>query len=250
MKIAISQPTYLPWVGYFDLIDQVDLFVLLDNVQFEKRSWQQRNRIKTADGLQWLTIPVLSRGKREQRIVDVELAEPGFWRNHLRTIDLNYHRAPFFETYFNSLSECVEREADFGSLSRLTIGIIEWLKDALGIMTATIRASNLGAEGKRSELLANICAGLGATEYLSPFGSADYLLEDLPVMASKGIEVAFHHYEHPVYRQLNPPFQAYACALDVLFNEGGNALEIIRRGRRAAFSPKEAALQAGATVAS
>jgi len=242
VKIAISQPTYLPWIGYFDLIDQVDLFVLLDNVQLEKRSWQQRNRIKTRNGLQWLTIPVASRGKRDQRIVDVEVSESDFWRDHLRTIELNYHHAPFFKTYFDSLSECVEREAAFGNLSRLTVGLIEWVKDALGIKRRLIRASNLSADGKRTELLANICVGLGANEYLSPLGSAEYLLSDLPLMTAKGIGVAFHHYEHPVYRQLYSPFQPYACALDLLFNEGGQALDIIRSGRRTSYTPEEAAL--------
>jgi hypothetical protein len=250
VKIAISQPAYLPWIGYFDLIDQVDLFVLLDNVQFEKRSWQQRNRIKTPADLQWLTIPVASRGKREQRIVEVEVAETDFWRDHLRTIDLNYHRAPFYRNYFDPLSQCLEREAAHGNLSRITVGIIDWLKDALGVKTPMIRSSTLPAEGKRTELLTNICVSLGATEYLSPLGSAEYLLGDLPLMTSKGIEVTFHHYEHPAYAQLCPPFQPYACALDLLFNEGENALKIIRSGRRAPFSPADAALHIAETVAS
>ena len=104
MKIAISQPTYLPWIGYFDLIDQVDVFVLLDDVQFEKRSWQQRNRIKTPLGLQWLTVPVISRGRREQLINQVEIETPQFSRDHCRAVEHNYRRAQFFEHYFNELS--------------------------------------------------------------------------------------------------------------------------------------------------
>jgi hypothetical protein len=82
VKLAIAQPTYLPWLGYFGLLDQVDQFVILDTVQFEKQSWQQRNRIKTPTGLQWLTVPVTFRGRLGQRIVDVEIREPEFWRNH------------------------------------------------------------------------------------------------------------------------------------------------------------------------
>ncbi len=250
MKIAISQPTYLPWIGYFDLLDQVDLFVLLDGVQFERRSWQQRNRIKTLTGLQWLTIPVASRGRREQRIADVEVVETDFWRDHLRTIELTYHRAPFFKNYFDQLSQCLGREAAHANLSRINIGIIDWFKDALGIKTPRVRSSNLPVEGKRTELLANICVSLGASEYLSPLGSADYLLGELPLMTSKGIEVTFHHYEHPVYRQLYPPFQPYACALDLLFNEGDSALDVVRSGRRAPLSPEEAAFHAAETVVS
>jgi hypothetical protein len=250
VKIAISQPTYLPWIGYFDLIDQVDLFVLLDSVQFEKRSWQQRNRIKTPTGLQWLTVPVASRGKREQRIAEVEVVETDFWRDHLRTIDLNYHRAPFFKTYFHSLSECLEGVAAHDNLSRLTVGIIDWIKDALGIKTPIVRSSTLHVNGKRTELLANICGSLGASKYLSPLGSAEYLLGDLPLMTSKGIEVTFHHYEHPEYRQLYPPFAPHTCVLDLLFNEGENALDIVRSGRRVSFSPEEVAFHAAETVVS
>ena len=104
MKVAISQPTYLPWMGYFDLMDQVDVFVILDSVQFEKRSWQQRNRIKTLAGLQWLTVPVAVRGKQGQLIHEVEIQEPAFWENHLRNIELNYRRTPHFETYYTQFA--------------------------------------------------------------------------------------------------------------------------------------------------
>ena len=104
MKVAISQPTYLPWIGYFDLIDQVDRFVFLDTVQFEKRSWQQRNRIRTAEGLLFLTVPVIVKGRFEQKIKDVEIESPFFVRKHLRTIESNYRRAPFFGQYFEELA--------------------------------------------------------------------------------------------------------------------------------------------------
>ncbi len=105
MKVAIAQPTYLPWLGYFDLLDQVDKFVLLDTVQFEKQSWQQRNRIKTPTGLMWLTVPVVFRGRLGQRIVDVEIREPEFCRDHLRAVELNYRRAPFFGDYYPAFCE-------------------------------------------------------------------------------------------------------------------------------------------------
>jgi len=100
MKIAISQPTYLPWLGFLDLVDQVDTFVLLDNVQFEKQSWQQRNRIKTPTGLLWLTVPVIFRGRLEQKIQQVEIRDSDFSRKHLRAIELNYSHASFFNVHF------------------------------------------------------------------------------------------------------------------------------------------------------
>src|SRR5579864_5457599 len=111
MKVAISQPTYLPWLGYLDLIDQVDTFVLLDNVQFEKQSWQQRNRIKTPTGLQWLTVPVIFKGRFGQHIQDVEIRED-FAAKHLRALELNYRRAQYFDQYFPALTTVLQ---EFGA---------------------------------------------------------------------------------------------------------------------------------------
>lgn len=243
MKIAIAQPTYLPWLGYFDLVDKVDRFVLLDTVQFEKRSWQQRNRIKIPGGLQWLTVPVLSRGQQAQRIVDVEIEKAEFWRDHLRTVELNYRRAPFFHQYYPVLSGLLRSQSSGLRLSELTIGLLRWFADVMQIKTPILRSSELPVQGKRTELLASICSWSEATTYLSPLGSADYLLEELPLLTHRGIDVLFQHYEHPEYRQLFPPFQPYASVLDVLFNEGENALQIIRSGRRPPFTPEEAALR-------
>ncbi len=247
MKIAIAQPTYLPWLGYFDLLDQVDQFVFLDSVQFEKRSWQQRNRIKAPDGLQWLTVPVISRGKRNQRIADAEISEE-FWHDHLRTIEMNYRRAPFFDRYYGALIQLTESVASSLNLATLTIGLLRWLAEVMDIRTPTLRSSALSVQGKRTELLAEICGLLGATSYLSPLGSVEYLVNDMPIMAGSGIEVGFQHYEHPLYRQLFPPFQPYASTLDLLFNEGENALAIIRSGRRPALPLSEAVLQLSGKV--
>src|SRR5436305_2802710 len=108
MKAAISQPTYLPWIGYFDLIDQVDQFVVLDNVQFAKQSWQQRNRIKTAAGLQWMTVPLEFRGRLGQQIREVKIRDAGCFEDHLRAVELAYRRAPFFSQYFPALRSILE----------------------------------------------------------------------------------------------------------------------------------------------
>jgi len=245
VKIAIAQPTYLPWLGYFDLLDQTDKFVFLDSVQFEKRSWQQRNRIKTPTGLQWLTVPVISRGKREQRIADAEIGAE-FWRDHLRSIAMNYRRAPFFDRYYGALSDLMRSVASGSNLATLTISLVQWFAEVMEIRTPTLRSSELPVQGKRTDLLAEICGSLGATSYLSPLGSAEYLVNELPIMTERGIEVAFQHYEHPLYRQLFPPFQPYASALDLLFNEGENALAVIQSGRRPPLLSREAALQLNA----
>lgn len=241
MKIAIAQPTYLPWLGYFDLLDQVDKFVLLDTVQFEKQSWQQRNRIKTPTGLLWLTVPVVFRGRLGQRIMDVEIRDTEFWRDHLRAIELNYRRARFFDKYFPALNELLRAASSGLRLADLTIGLLRWLTEVLGITTPVVRSSDLAVDGKRTQLLAEICCLLGATTYISPLGSADYLLNDLPILTGRGVDVVFQHYEHPEYGQLFLPFEAQASVLDLLFNEGESSLAIIRSGRRPPFAPAEVA---------
>src|SRR5664280_3871852 len=153
MRIAISQPTYLPWIGYFDLIDQVDTFVVLDNVQFEKQSWQQRNRIKTPTGLQWLTVPVDFRNKLDQHIRSVLIREPDFWRRHIRSIELNYRRSPFFDQYYAELKSLYADPSRGPLLIDLNMELIRRLCEKLGVTTPFVFASSLGVSGKRTELL-------------------------------------------------------------------------------------------------
>ena len=238
MRVAIAQPTYLPWLGYFDLIDQVDAFVILDHVQFEKQSWQQRNRIKTPNGLQWLTVPVIFRGRFGQSIRDVEIRDCEFWRKHLRAIEVNYHRAAFFVDYFQELSERLTC-AEHSHLLDLNIRLIEWFMSILGIRTPLFFSSRLNVPGKRTELLANICLSLCATTYVSPIGSAAYLLGEIDLLKLRSIEVRFHNYQHPEYRQMFPPFRSHACILDLIFNEGPRSGSLVRQGRRTLFLPEE-----------
>jgi len=240
VRLAISQPTYLPWLGYFDLIDQVDAFVILDSVQFEKQSWQQRNRIKTPTGLQWLTVPVVLRGRFGQSIQEVEIRDCEFTRKHLRAIELNYRRAPFFEQYFQELVPRLVCAAG-SRLLDLNVGLIQWFMAALGIRTPLFFSSHLHLPGKRMELLANICAYLGATVYISPLGSAEYLLPEIHLLKSRSMEVRFQNYDHPRYRQMFPPFVPFASILDLIFNEGECALKIVRSGREESLKPEQVA---------
>jgi hypothetical protein len=241
MRIAICQPTYLPWLGYFDLMDQVDTFVLLDTVQFEKQSWQHRNRIKTPTGFQWLTVPVVFRGHFGQKIQDVEIRDLEFSRKHLRAIELSYARAPFFQEYYPALTAILREIHPNTCLTRLNLQLLQWLGATLDIRTPLILASSLGTEGKRTELLACICEKLGATHYVSPIGSAEYLLREIDVLADAKVETLFHNYHHPEYRQQFPPFLPFASVIDLIFNEGARSMDIIRSGRDAAFAPSEVA---------
>lgn len=248
MKVAIAQPTYLPWLGYFDLMDQVDAFVILDSVQFEKQSWQQRNRIKTPTGLQWLTVPIVFRGRFGQLIHEVEIRDSEFWRKHLRAIELNYGRARFFKDYFHELSLRLEPSAG-SRLVDLNVRLVEWFMSVLGIRTPLFLSSRLGQTGKRTELLANICSCLGATEYISPIGSAVYLLQEIDTLQRRSIQVWFQNYEHPRYRQMFPPFLPYASVPDLIFNEGDRSLEILRSGRQKLLTPEQVSGRVFASLA-
>ncbi len=225
-------------MGYFDLIDQVDLFVVLDNVQFCKQSWQQRNRIKTGNGLQWLTVPVIFRGRLGQSIKDVEIRDPEFSRDHIRAIELAYRRSPYFARYFPALKQKLENLRG-GRLLDLNLGLIAWALQAMGINTPAVKASSLGVSGRRTELLANICDAVGATEYLSPIGSAAYLVAEQDVLRGRGIEIFFQNYQHPQYRQLFGPFEPFASVIDVVFNHGDEAAGIVRSGRRKSYSTEQ-----------
>jgi hypothetical protein len=231
---VVTQPTYLPWLGYFDIIDQSSDFVFLDNVQFEKRSWQQRNRIRTPNGLEWLTVPVCVKGRFDQLIREAQIMESDiFPRGHLRAVELNYRRAPFFNKYYPGLHDVMVRFTR--SLDRLNINLIQWLCDVLGIEFTFRTSSELKAEGKRSSLLTDVCEKVGAEFYLSTEGAKSYLMSDCEEFRRKGIQLSVHHYDHPRYKQLYRPFLPYATVIDLLFNEGDRSLEIIRSGRKEAF---------------
>jgi hypothetical protein len=226
------QPTYLPWIGYFDLIDQSDCFVFLDSVQFNKRSWQQRNRIKGPDGEVMLTVPVLSKGKREQLICEVMIdGTTNFFKKHIGTIYHNYKKARYFSTYYPSFSEILSSSHKL--LCDLNIEIIYWLMVQLGIQSKTIRSSSLNVSGKKAELLCNICQKIGCSIYLSAEGSKEYIEQSNPnPFEEKAIKVIYHDFQHPEYNQLFEPFIFHLSVLDLLFNEGPASLGIIRSGSK------------------
>lgn len=228
--VAIMQPTYLPWIGYFDLMDRVDVFVFLDSVQFERRSWQQRNRVKTASGELMLTVPVLSKGRRDQTVAEVELVpDSGFEASHCESIRSAYARAGAFDRHWEGLRALYE--VRHRRLVDLNLALIMHLKSAFGIRCETVRSSGLAARGKRVDLLVGICRELGAGRYLSPAGAKGYIDEN-NLFPSHGIELEYQEFRHPEYRQLHGPFLPYMSAVDLLLNEGGaRSLEVIRSGR-------------------
>lgn len=232
--IAIAQPTFLPWVGWFDLADQVDLFVILDDVAFSKQSWQQRNRIRTRNGLEFLSVPVKTSGRLGQQIADCELADQVFVVKMIKSIQANYSKSPFFDTVYDELVSTFQAAARTSRLVELNCVLISWLAAKLGVTTPMIRASTLSADGERGEYVAAICEYLGADRYLSPAGAESYLIEDRHSFERRGIEVLIHVYEHPEYVQRFAPFIPFASALDLIFNVGPAAGEVMRSGRRLA----------------
>lgn len=228
--IAIMQPTYLPWVGYLDLMDQAETFVLLDSVQFDRRSWQQRNRIKTASGELMLTVPVLSKGLRTQKVRDVRVVPgSGFAANHRDSIRAAYARAPHLEDHWDALAAVYAEKHEL--LFDLNMAFIRLFKRLFGLRCKLVRSSELSARGKKVDLLVALCKELGAGRYLSPWGSKPYIDEN-NIFAEHGIELVYHSYRHPVYRQAHGPFLTHMSCVDLLLNEGAErGAELLRSGR-------------------
>lgn len=229
MKLVVMQPTYLPWAGYFDLIDSSDVFVFLDTVQFEKQSWQQRNRIKAASGPQWLTVPVYQ--KLGQPIVDVRINNTVHWRHkHWMSLVSHYGRARFFGAHAPWLEALYAREWE--SLAELNVHLIMRLAELFGMSTRFVRSSTLAPlEGKKVEPLLTLCKQFGADVYLSPAGAREYLVSDEP-FREKGVRLEFQAYAHPTWPQLFGEFTPFLSALDLLLNTGDEAAAILRSGNR------------------
>lgn len=240
--VAIIQPHYLPWLGYFDMIDQVDTFVFLDTVQFVRRSWQHRNRIKTPQGWCWLSLPVSAREGSRPTLHDARIVQGVGWaEQHGRSVSLAYGRAPHWEQWGPWWEALMDRVAGGFGLTDVTCTLVTEIARRVGIGTTFVRASDLsvGRTGK-DDYLASLCARLGAERYLSPYGSLDYL-RDSQAFEQQGIELLFHRYEHPIYPQRFGDFLSHLSIVDVLFNAGPKALDIVRAGRRPSFSREEIA---------
>jgi hypothetical protein len=232
------QPTYLPWLGYLDLMDQVDTFVLLDTVQFDYRSWQHRNRIPGPGGKPtWVSVPVTKHSRRAP-IRAVEIAAGGeFPDRHVNLLRDRYRAAPDPDR-LDGLVEQISLPPS-GLLVDLTGPLLTWLAGELEVDTSVVWASTLAGTGSRSELLASLSAAVGADRYVSPPGSLDYLAEDHAAFTDRGIEVLVHRYEHPVYDQ-GAPFQSHCSAADLILRHPGHAAEVLRSGHRAPVPLAEA----------
>lgn len=229
-SIAIMQPTFLPWIGYFALIDRVDSFVFFDHVQFEKRSWQQRNNIKSVNGALMLSVPVVSKGKQWQLIHETEILYEGNkspFDKIIKSIEMAYMKAPYFSDFSNDIFAFMEKRPKY--ISDFNKEIITHICNILNITTPLLSSSDKAAQGHKDILLANICEQEHASHYISPPGSKVYL-DKSTVFEERNIELSYHDYDHPTYSQLHGDFIPYMCILDLLFNEGEKSLDIIHKG--------------------
>ena len=226
------QPTFLPWIGFLAMAEEVEEFVFLDDVQFDKRSWQQRNRVKTAQGIKWITVPVLSRGKADQRIMDVEIDTTAkFPRKQMEMIRREYSKAACFDFAFDFLSGTPLGGTDETSLCRMNVMLISQISNLTGLETSFSLASEYAVDGEKEEHLFNLCQASGASHYVAAPGSRDYL-EESRIFSDGGIKVSYFDYDHPVYPQIHGEFVSHLSVLDLLMNVGGDAREVIRRGVR------------------
>lgn len=228
MIVSIHQPHYLPWSGYFDKIDSADVFVLLDTVQFEKNGWQNRNRIRTAEGWMWLTVPV--RHRFGATIAETEIDTRIPWeRKHRAALATWYGKAPFYRKFSGRLDDIYGRRWE--RLSPLAREMLDFFLAELRIQTRVVLSSDLGElPVEPNGRLASIVKRVGGDVYLAGSGCGDYLR--MEPFSAEGIRVVRQEYEPSEYRQIHGEFISGLAAVDVLFNCGDDALDIIRKGRR------------------
>ena len=225
MKAAILQSNYIPWKGYFDLMNRADVFIIYDEVQYTKNDWRNRNKIKTANGLTWLTIPV-KQEKLSQRIIDTQVHNNDWRRKHWNSITISYSRAPYFRQY-RSLFEELYLNSSETYLSRINYSFFVAINEVLGINTKLVWSNELNLVEGKSERLVDLCKKVGADEYISGPAAKDYLQTDL--FEKENIKVSWMDYSgYTEYRQLYPPFEHGVSILDLIFNEGPESSRFLK----------------------
>jgi hypothetical protein len=233
MKVAIHQPHFLPWLGYLQRMAQVDLFVLLDHVQFERRNYQNRTMIRMNDEARWLTVPVVQRS-RDERIIDKQVdnrldGAQAWSPNHFATLRHAYRQARFFDPYAAGFKRLFDTRWD--KLVDLNQAGLDLLREAFGVRTKLARSSELAVQGARMELILNICRAVGADTLLAgKGGSRGYL--DAEAFARAGVRIEDHDFKHPEYAQCGAaPFIKGLSAIDMLFNCGPRSSEMLLGSR-------------------
>ena len=224
--LVVLQPSYLPWLGFFDQVRRCDHFVFYDDVSYDKNGWRNRNRIKAASGPVWLTVPVRTKGRMSQPIHDVEITNTIPWaRKHLKTVAEAYAASPHRDAYLPALAELLERPWD--RLADLDIAISKLMCGWFGLQRPMHRSSELGIGGDRNARLLSLCQHFGVTTYLSGNAAQSYL--DVGLFTDHGIQVEWQDFQHPEYPQLHGPFLPLMSALDLVLNVGEECSAVLTR---------------------
>lgn len=227
MRVSILQPSYLPWSGYFEQMDFADAFVFLNDVQYTKNDWRNRNRIKSERGPAWITVPVRRRSSK-QKIREILINYDRRWfEDHVNLLTFNYRKAPYFEAVMAIVVPHLN--ARYDRLEDLSTGLTLDLAAYLGIRRRILKSSEIEVRSADPNLrLIQICRAVGATEFYEGASGRDYL--DTGLFEKNGITVSFQDYRHPVYRQFHEPFVSHLSVVDLLFHYGPEAGDIIASG--------------------
>ena len=235
MRICIIQSCYIPWKGFFDLIGRCDEYIIYDSAQYVKRHWHNRNRIKTAHGVEWLSIPVVTKGRFEQPIDQVEIEKP--WADkHWRALELAYKRAPFFEQLAPTVKAWYEGADSQALLTDVNMIFLRGISELLGLKTCIVRDTKNKTQGARTERLLAIARAAGANCYLSGPSARNYF--DEAMFTAAGITTEWMRYDgYPQYPQLHGGFEHTVSILDLLFNTGPEAPWYLKRNTNSKSSP-------------
>ena len=224
MKVGIIQSNYIPWKGYFDFIDDVDLFVFHDDLQYTKGDWRNRNKIKTETGTIWLSVPVKYHN-HSQLIMETEIDNSQHWQQkHLNQIKENYHKAQFFDEIYTEYESILQNK--FDTISELNVSLIKWMLKKLKINTPVMMSSELKPVGSKTERLIDLLTKLRASVYLSGPSAVSYL--DYSKFREAGIGLEYKSYEYKEYKQLFGSFVESISILDLVFNQGLNVREYFK----------------------
>jgi len=221
---AAHQPQFLPWIGYFHKMANCDIFVYVDDVQYKKGEFQNRNKIRVAEGWIWLTVPVITKGKLDQKIKDVEINPNHEWKiKHLKSIEYAYKSAKYYKDYIGDVSSFYN--TSWEKLNLASMHLINLFRNKLNINNQTHFSSEFNITTTRSQRLVDLCKTTGADTYLSGQGAKEYLDESL--FSKNKIKVIYQAFKHPVYSQVYQPFEPYMSVLDLLLNCGPESREIL-----------------------
>lgn len=224
--ITIRQPGYLPYLGFFKKIESCDIFVFLDDVQFEKNDWDNRNKIKTIDGSAWLTIPVIH--KFGTKLNEIKIDNNQNWnKKHRKTIEMNYQKSKYFSKYWKDIDLILSQKWE--KLVDLNFEFITYFMRKLEIATPTIKSSELKIDKVGSDRLLEICKKMDSDTYLSGELGTNYLNEN--IFSKNNIDIIYEKFIHPTYKQIHGEFLPFMSIIDILFNEGENAAKILKESK-------------------